>query len=125
MVSADVAWAVIRNNSAFLLKKRGVKKAFSTEPCNLTNTNSQRLLFVTSLWIRTYISFADPDPAPKQYLYRSGSRGTNDIPARIHPDPDVGFFVIQVQYRTLTKIVSEFFKNPYFFIILLSVKKLL
>jgi large subunit ribosomal protein L28e len=42
MGSADVAWAVIRNNSAFLLKKRGVKKAFSTEPCNLTNVNSQR-----------------------------------------------------------------------------------
>jgi hypothetical protein len=44
MVSADVAWAVIRNNSAFLLKKRGVKKAFSTEPCNLTNVNSQRYI---------------------------------------------------------------------------------
>jgi large subunit ribosomal protein L28e len=42
MVSSDVAWAVIRNNSAFLLKKRGVKKAFSTEALNLTNLNSQR-----------------------------------------------------------------------------------
>jgi hypothetical protein len=55
MVSADVAWAVIRNNSAFLLKKRGVKKAFSTEPCNLTNVNSQR-------YIKT--SVVDPDPHP-------------------------------------------------------------
>jgi len=42
MVSSDVAWAVIRNNSSFLLKKRGVKKPFSTEPMNLTNLNSQR-----------------------------------------------------------------------------------
>jgi len=42
MVSADIAWAVIRNNSSFLLKKRGVKKPFSTEACNLTNKNAQR-----------------------------------------------------------------------------------
>merc|ERR1712066_577506 len=28
--------------SSFLLKKRGVKKPFSTEACNLTNRNSQR-----------------------------------------------------------------------------------
>ena len=42
MVSSDIAWAVIRNNSSFLLKKRGVKKPFSTEPCNLTNKNAQR-----------------------------------------------------------------------------------
>merc|ERR1711992_432535 len=42
MVSSDVAWAVIRDNSCFLLKKRGVKKPFSTEACNLTNRNSQR-----------------------------------------------------------------------------------
>ena len=42
MVSADVAWAVVRNNSSFLLKKRGVKKPFSTEANNLTNRNAQR-----------------------------------------------------------------------------------
>merc|ERR1712098_1040027 len=38
----DIAWAVIRDSSSFLLKKRGVKKPFSTEPCNLTNRNAQR-----------------------------------------------------------------------------------
>merc|ERR1711955_70360 len=32
----------IRDSSSFLLKKRGVKKPFSTEPCNLTNRNAQR-----------------------------------------------------------------------------------
>jgi len=42
MVSSDIAWAIIRNNSSFLLKKRGVKKPYSTEPCNLTNKNAQR-----------------------------------------------------------------------------------
>jgi len=42
MVSTDIAWAVIRDSSSFLLKKRGVKKPFSTEPCNLTNRNAQR-----------------------------------------------------------------------------------
>merc|ERR1712228_782019 len=41
-VSSDIAWAVVRDNSCFLLKKRGVKKPFSTEPCNLTNKNAQR-----------------------------------------------------------------------------------
>ena len=41
-VSADIAWQVIRNQSSFLLKKRGVKKPFSTEPLNLTNRNSFR-----------------------------------------------------------------------------------
>merc|ERR1712222_296257 len=33
---------IIRDNSCFLLKKRGVKKPFSTEPCNLTNRNAMR-----------------------------------------------------------------------------------
>ena len=39
---SDIAWAIIRNNSAFLLKKRGCPKPFSTDPLNLTNKNSQR-----------------------------------------------------------------------------------
>ena len=42
MVSSDIAWAVIRDSSSFLLKKRGVKKPFSTEPCNLKNVNAKR-----------------------------------------------------------------------------------
>ena len=42
MASSDIAWAVIRNNSAFLLKKRGCPKPFNTDPLNLTNKNSQR-----------------------------------------------------------------------------------
>merc|ERR1712055_1269825 len=33
---------IIRDNSCFLLKKRGVKKPFSTEACNLTNRNAMR-----------------------------------------------------------------------------------
>ena len=41
-MSSDIAWAVTRNNSAFLLKKRGCPKPFSTDPMNLTNKNSQR-----------------------------------------------------------------------------------
>lgn len=41
-MSNDVAWAVTRNNSAFLLKKRGCAKPFSTDPLNLTNKHSQR-----------------------------------------------------------------------------------
>merc|ERR1712008_594525 len=41
-VSSEVMWGVIRNSSSFLLKKRGVKKPFSTEPCNLTNRNAMR-----------------------------------------------------------------------------------
>ena len=41
-MSSDIAWAIIRNNSAYLLKKRGCPKPFSTDPLNLTNKNSQR-----------------------------------------------------------------------------------
>ena len=41
-MSSDIAWAIIRNNSAYLLKKRGCPKPFNTDPLNLTNKNSQR-----------------------------------------------------------------------------------
>ena len=41
-MSSDVAWAITRNNSAYLLKKRGVAKPFSSDPLNLTNKHSQR-----------------------------------------------------------------------------------
>ncbi len=41
-MSSDIAWAVTRNNSAFLLKKRNCPKPFSKDPLNLTNKNSQR-----------------------------------------------------------------------------------
>merc|ERR1719433_1398851 len=41
-VSSEIAWGIIRDNSCFLLKKRGVKKPFSTEACNLTNRNAMR-----------------------------------------------------------------------------------
>merc|ERR1719420_1380923 len=39
---SEIAWAVTRNNSAFLLKKRNCPKPFSTDPMNLTNKHSQR-----------------------------------------------------------------------------------
>merc|ERR1739848_478805 len=42
IMSAEIAWAVTRNNSAFLLKKRNCPKPFSTDPMNLTNKHSQR-----------------------------------------------------------------------------------
>jgi len=41
-MSNDVAWAVTRNSSRFLLKKRNCPKPFSTDPMNLTNLHSQR-----------------------------------------------------------------------------------
>jgi large subunit ribosomal protein L28e len=41
-MSSDLAWAITRNNSAFLLKLRGAPKPFSTDPLNVTNKNSQR-----------------------------------------------------------------------------------
>merc|ERR1712168_1359888 len=41
-MSAEVAWAVTRNNSKYLLKKRNCPKPFSTDPLNLTNKHSQR-----------------------------------------------------------------------------------
>jgi Ribosomal L28e protein family. len=41
-MSAHLTWMIIRNNNAYLLKKRNVKKPFSTEPNNLTNLSSFR-----------------------------------------------------------------------------------
>jgi len=42
MTSPDLAWLIIRNNNSYLLKKRNVKKPFSTERNNLTNLSSLR-----------------------------------------------------------------------------------
>merc|ERR1739842_263984 len=39
---SEIAWAITRNNSAFLLKKRNCPKPFSTDPMNLTNKHGQR-----------------------------------------------------------------------------------
>ncbi|CAH1999443.1 unnamed protein product [Acanthoscelides obtectus] len=41
-MSSHLVWSIIRNNNAFLLKKRNISKPFSTEPNNLTNVNSYR-----------------------------------------------------------------------------------
>merc|ERR1712008_207818 len=41
-MSSDIAWAITRNNSAYLLKKRNCPKPFSTDPMNLTNKHSKR-----------------------------------------------------------------------------------
>ena len=41
-MSTDIAWAITRNSSVYLLKKRGVAKPFSTDPLNITNKHSQR-----------------------------------------------------------------------------------
>lgn len=41
-MSTDITWAITRNNSCFLLKKRGTLKPFSTDPLNVTHRYSQR-----------------------------------------------------------------------------------
>ncbi|KAJ8953369.1 hypothetical protein NQ318_023486 [Aromia moschata] len=41
-MSSHLVWGIIRNNNAFLLKKRNISKPFSTESNNLTNVNSYR-----------------------------------------------------------------------------------
>jgi len=41
-MSAHLTWLIVRNNNAYLLKKRNIKKPFSTEPNNLTNLSSFR-----------------------------------------------------------------------------------
>ncbi|SPP77531.1 60S ribosomal protein L28 [Drosophila guanche] len=40
--SSHLNWLIIRNNNAFLLKKRDVNKPFSTEPNNLASVSSYR-----------------------------------------------------------------------------------
>ena len=41
-MSSDLCWQVIRNNSCFLHKQRGINKLFSTEKFNLKGRNSRR-----------------------------------------------------------------------------------
>merc|ERR1711936_1323168 len=41
-IMSEIAWAITRNNSAFLLKKRNCPRPFSTDPMNLTNKHSLR-----------------------------------------------------------------------------------
>ncbi|XP_068623005.1 large ribosomal subunit protein eL28 [Battus philenor] len=41
-MSSHLNWMIIRNNNAFLVKKRNIKKPFSKEPNNVTNLSSYR-----------------------------------------------------------------------------------
>jgi large subunit ribosomal protein L28e len=41
-MSSHLTWMIVRNNNAYLLKKRNIKKPFSTEPNNLNNLSSFR-----------------------------------------------------------------------------------
>ncbi|XP_017773789.1 PREDICTED: 60S ribosomal protein L28 [Nicrophorus vespilloides] len=41
-MSTHLVWSIIRNNNAFLIKKRNITKPFSSEPQNLTNLHSYR-----------------------------------------------------------------------------------
>uniref|UniRef100_T1DFE2 Large ribosomal subunit protein eL28 n=1 Tax=Psorophora albipes TaxID=869069 RepID=T1DFE2_9DIPT len=40
--SSHLNWLIIRDHNAFLLKRRNIRKPFSTEPNNLTNLSSFR-----------------------------------------------------------------------------------
>ncbi|VDM52665.1 unnamed protein product [Angiostrongylus costaricensis] len=41
-MSADLTWQIIRKNSCFLRRQKGIKKHFSVEPFNLRGINSRR-----------------------------------------------------------------------------------
>ncbi|XP_059477952.1 large ribosomal subunit protein eL28 [Neocloeon triangulifer] len=41
-IPAHLSWAIIRNNNAFIMKRRNITKPFSTEPNNLSNLASFR-----------------------------------------------------------------------------------
>merc|ERR1711974_471032 len=43
-MSSDIAWAITKNNSAYLLKKRNCPKPLSTDPMNLTNKHCKRFV---------------------------------------------------------------------------------
>ena len=42
IMSADLTWQIIRKNSCFLRRQRGIQKHFSVEPFNLRGLNSPR-----------------------------------------------------------------------------------
>ncbi|PIO75126.1 ribosomal L28e protein [Teladorsagia circumcincta] len=41
-MSADLTWQIIRKNSCFIRRQKGIKKHFSVEPFNLRGINSPR-----------------------------------------------------------------------------------
>ncbi|KAL6724885.1 hypothetical protein Aduo_019731 [Ancylostoma duodenale] len=41
-MSSELTWQIIRNNSCFLRRQKGIKKHFSVEPFNLRGLNSPR-----------------------------------------------------------------------------------
>ncbi|KAF7266104.1 ribosomal protein L28 [Rhynchophorus ferrugineus] len=71
-MSSHLVWSIIRNNNAFLLKKRNISKPFSTEAKNLTNLSSYRY---NGLVHKKALSIVDgPDKKGFTVVYKKGKK---------------------------------------------------
>lgn len=43
MTSQDLQWLLVRNNSSFIVKQKGLGRIFSREPRNLTQLHSYKV----------------------------------------------------------------------------------
>ncbi|XP_015123553.1 60S ribosomal protein L28 [Diachasma alloeum] len=80
-MSSHLNWMIIRNNNAFLLKKRNISKPFSTEPNNLTNLSSYRY---SGLVHRKTLGVVDtPDKKGFTVVYKKGKVANKPAKATI------------------------------------------
>lgn len=71
-MSSHLVWSIIRNNNAFLLKKRNINKPFSTEGNNLTNLSAYRY---SGLIHKKSVGIVDaPDKKGFTVVYKKASR---------------------------------------------------
>ncbi|XP_033210754.1 60S ribosomal protein L28 [Belonocnema kinseyi] len=76
---SQLTWMIIRNNNAFLLKKRTIRKPFSTEPSNLTNLSSYRY---SGLIHRKSVGIIDtPDKKGFTVVYKKAKSATKPAKA--------------------------------------------
>lgn len=80
-MSSHLNWMIIRNNNAFLLKKRNINKPFSTEPSNLTNLSSYRY---SGLVHRKSVGIVDtPDKKGFTVVYKKANKITKPAKATV------------------------------------------
>ncbi|XP_008554866.1 60S ribosomal protein L28 [Microplitis demolitor] len=87
-MSSHLNWMIIRNNNAFLLKKRNISKPFSTEPNNLTNLSSYRY---SGLVHRKTVGIVDtPDKKGFTVVYKKPKAATKPAKATIRQTMKAG-----------------------------------
>ncbi|KAF5296548.1 hypothetical protein FQA39_LY12466 [Lamprigera yunnana] len=103
--SSHLIWGIIRNNNAFLIKKRNISKPFSSEPYNLTNLSAYKY---NGLVHKKALGIVDaPDKKGFTVLYKKQS-------ARFKPGKSIVKRTMKSgARRTLHKLKRLMYANKY------------